>query len=532
MGGEKKTQEGCPPLTSMKNSMPAKTATPVNSVLTSRKQGIHPGLSARNAHFQETLARSQKRFRYAFLTSPDSVAIIRAKDRRYKDVNQMFSLFLGYNKEEIVGKPFLKVAALHDPKKQRSLLPSIDKGGPIINQETRFVDSAGAVKTGLLSAMKMVLDHEQHFVLAIRNIDALRQVEEALEKSEARYRELFNNMSSGVAVFEAIQGGQDFVFIDFNRAAEKTEHITKEKVLGRSLAEVVPSARKYGLLDTFRRVLQTGKPEYHPVAIYKDGSLKLWKENYVYRLPAGEIVDVYDDITERKRAETRLLDYQEKLQSLASELSLVEERERRAIATDLHDQIGQTLSVIKMRCFDLRDELDSPGLIRRIDEIRELVKQTIKDTRSLTFELSPPVLYELGLVAAIDWLAEQFQHKHGLKCTVESDRKPKSLNQDIEIVLFRSVRELLVNIIKHAKAGRVKITVRVNKGNLRIRVADDGIGFSKEDKATKAYTNNQFGLFNITERIRHLGGRLEVDSQRGKGTMVTLVAPLKSSDTD
>jgi len=185
-----------------------------------------------------------------------------------------------------------------------------------------------------------------------------------------------------------------------------------------------------------------------------------------------------------------------------------------------------------MRCFDLRDRLESPDIIRRVDEIRELVKQTIRDTRSLTFEISPPVLYELGLVAAIDWLAEQFQLKHGLKSSVESDSKPKPLSQDIEIVLFRSVRELLVNIIKHARAGRVKITIRVNKGNLRIRVADDGIGFSQKDKTAKAYKNNQFGLFNITERIRHLGGRLEVDSQSGKGTMVTLVAPLKSSDTN
>jgi signal transduction histidine kinase len=115
--------------------------------------------------------------------------------------------------------------------------------------------------------------------------------------------------------------------------------------------------------------------------------------------------------------------------------------------------------------------------------------------------------------------------------TVESDNKFKQLSQDIEIVLFRSVRELLVNIIKHAKARKVKITIRVNKDNLRIRVADDGIGFRQGNKGTKAYKNNQFGLFNITERIRHLGGRLEVDSQKGKGTMVTLVAPLKSSDT-
>ena len=513
----------------MKNTASSKTSDS-HPELSGHAHAVHPGFNSGDIHTQETVARSQKRFRYAFLTSPDSVAIIRARGRIYTDVNEMFTLFLGYAKEDIIGKTFTQVAAWQNPKEQKALLSSIDKRGPVINLETHFIDSGGVVKTGLLSIMTMPLNQELHFVLAIRNIDALRKVEEALEKSEARYRELFNNMSSGVAVFEAINAGREFVFIDFNRAAERIEKLKKEDILGRNFVEVIPSAGKYGLPDVFRRVLKTGKPEYHPVAIYKDDVLQIWKEIYVYRLPSGEIVDVYDDITERKHAEAKLLMYQEKLQSLASELSLVEERERRSIATDLHDQIGQTLSVIKMRCFDLRDHLEDANLIRLIDEIRELVKQTIKDTRSLTFELSPPVLYELGLVAAIDWRAEQFQLKFGLKCTVETDKKAKPLNQDIEIVLFRSVRELLVNIVKHAQAKKVKITIRVNKKNLRIRVTDDGIGFSPETKTTRAYHDQQFGLFNITERIRHLGGVLEVDSQKGKGTMVTLVAPLKSPD--
>ena len=516
----------------MENIEPTGGVSQGNLAGAGNEQGVPAGFAARPTHAEETLAKSQKRFRYAFLTSPDSVAIIRAKDRIYTEINEMFSLFLGYAKEDILGKSFPEVAAWQDPEEQKRLLISIEKKGPVINRETRFIDSRGIVKTGLLSVMTMPLDRELHFVLAIRNIDALRKVEEALEKSEARYRELINNMSSGVAVFEAINDGREFVFIDFNSAAERFENLKKKNVLGRNFVEIVPSAKKYGLLDAFRRVWKSGEPEYHPVAIYKDDELKIWKENYVYRLPSGEIVDVYDDITVRKNAESKLLIYQEKLRSLASELSLVEERERRSIATDLHDQIGQTLSVIKMRCFALRSDLSSPDHVCQIDEIKELVKQTIQDTRSLTFELSPPVLYELGLVAAIDWLAEQFQSKHNLKCTVESDKKPKPLNQDIEIVLFRSVRELLVNIVKHSRANKVKITIRTNKNNLRIRVTDDGIGFNPKTKATRTYKDQQFGLFNITERIRHLGGKLEVDSQSGKGTMVTLVAPLKASGKD
>jgi PAS domain S-box-containing protein len=180
--------------------------------LPNSEQGIQPTLGKGNTYIQERLARSQKRFQYAFLTSPDSVAIIRSRDRKYIDVNEMYSLFLGYAKQEIMGKSFLQVKILHDAKAQRNLLADIEKRGPVINREARFVDSSGKVKTGLLSVMKMLLDGKQHFVLAIRNIDALRQIEDALEKSEARYRELFNNMSSGVAVFDAIKAAKDGTF--------------------------------------------------------------------------------------------------------------------------------------------------------------------------------------------------------------------------------------------------------------------------------------------------------------------------------
>jgi len=487
-----------------------------------KESGSSPERAVRGKLVHETRQRSQKRFRYAFLTSPDSVAIIRTKDGLYTDANEMFSIFTGYAKEEIIGKTLAEIPIWHD---SQDIVKQLMKG-PIINRETSLQNKNGEVRTGLLSAMTMPLDDIQHIVLSIRNIDDLRKIERALEKSEARYRELFNNMSSGVAVFEAHNDGEQFEFIDFNRAAERIENISKEKVLGKNVVEVIPSVEKYGLFDVYRRVWVTGKPEYFPVAVYRDNQLKVWKDNYVYKLATGEIVDVYDDVTERKDAETKLLMYQEKLQSLASELSLVEEQERRTIATELHDQIGQTLSVIKMRCFSLRENLSSPEQLQYLDEIFELVQQTIQDTRSLTFELSPPVLYELGLVAAIEWLAEQFQDKHELRCLVESDNLPKPLNDDIKIVLFRSVRELLVNTVKHAQAKTVRITIRGMKDTIRIRVTDDGLGYDQADN-NQGNNTHAFGLFSISERIRHLGGELEIDSKPGKGTMVTLLAPLK-----
>lgn len=131
-----------------------------------------------------------------------------------------------------------------------------------------------------------------------------------LEEYEAKFRVLFDNVSSGVAIYEAIDNGEDFIFVDFNWAAEEIDHIKKDELIGRRVTEAFPGIRKFGLLDVFRRVYKTGTPEHHPVSIYRDERITGWRENYVYRLPSGQIVAIYDDISARKRTElvTRMTD--------------------------------------------------------------------------------------------------------------------------------------------------------------------------------------------------------------------------------
>lgn len=144
-------------------------------------------------------------------------------------------------------------------------------------------------------------------ILIAKDISERHEAEQALLASETRCRELFNNMSSGVAVYEAKNlEANDFVFVDFNRAAERIEKIRKDKVIGRSLLEVFPGAREFGLLAVLQRVWQTGKPEYHPISLYKDNRLTSWRENYLYKLPSGEVVAIYEDVTARKQAENKL----------------------------------------------------------------------------------------------------------------------------------------------------------------------------------------------------------------------------------
>jgi PAS domain S-box-containing protein len=124
-----------------------------------------------------------------------------------------------------------------------------------------------------------------------------------LKEYQAKYQALFDNVSSGVAIYEARNDGEEFVFVDFNPAAEKIEQIKKEKLIGKSVVEVFPGVREFGLFDVFQRVYKTGTPEHHPVSVYKDERIAGWRENCVYKLPSGHIVAIYDDVSAQKRTE-------------------------------------------------------------------------------------------------------------------------------------------------------------------------------------------------------------------------------------
>jgi PAS domain S-box-containing protein len=233
------------------------------------------------------------------------------------------------------------------------------------------------------------------------------------------------------------------------------------------------------------------------------------------------------DITTRKEAEKELLRHQEQLRSLASQLSLAEQRERRRISAELHDSIGQNLALAKIKLGGLRQQLESAGAMGNLDEVRQLIDESLEQTRSLVFQLSPPVLYELGLEQAIEWLAEQMQQRHGLHTEVHRDRAAKPLDEEVSIVLFQAVRELLLNVAKHAQATCAAVTVAREDGSVRITVDDDGIGFSPEDVLSLAGGPRGFGLFNIRERLELLGGRLDIASSAERGTSAVVTAPLK-----
>jgi PAS domain S-box-containing protein len=218
----------------------------------------------------------------------------------------------------------------------------------------------------------------------------------------------------------------------------------------------------------------------------------------------------------------RIADYQVRLRSLASELALTGQRERRRIAQELHDQVGHSLASIKYKLGALKKRQPAP----EIDAMQELLERAIAVSRNLTFELSPPVLHELGLGAALEWLVHQLRANFGIAGEYVDDHQPKPLNEDLRAELFQAVRELLVNVGKHAQASSAQVRAEVEDGRLRIEVSDDGQGFDYAARLARRSGSDGWGLFSIRERLAHLGAQLAIDSTPGQGTRVTILAPL------
>jgi len=240
------------------------------------------------------------------------------------------------------------------------------------------------------------------------------------------------------------------------------------------------------------------------------------------------------EIGERKKAESQVAVYQENLRSLASSLSLAEERERRRLAVYLHDQIGHTLALANIKLGELKKTLPGrfPGFpAEELKKTGSLLEQAIRDTHSLTFRISSPILYELGLEAALERLTEQFQKDHGISIQFITDRGPLPLDDDVRVLLFQAVNELLVNIVKHAQAQNVEVSLRREGSSLKVEVGDDGVGFQLPRTEWGRREPCGFGLFSIRERLRPYAGTLEVQTEPGAGTHVILTVPLAKETT-
>jgi PAS domain S-box-containing protein len=229
------------------------------------------------------------------------------------------------------------------------------------------------------------------------------------------------------------------------------------------------------------------------------------------------------DKSEQKRTEERLPSARKKLRAKAAEIVMADERSRQHFAADLHDTVIQTIGAAKLRTQIIQDDIPEKAL-KDFQQLQDLISQSITQARFIMAEMSPPVLNELGFIPAMEWLTEQIENQHGIKVEFSTNGFTP-LQHEIQVLLFQATRELLMNVVKHAKAHTALVKVSGGKQKVRIEIIDDGRGFDKRQAFRTDVSSGGFGLFSIRERLRHFGGHLIIQSEEGKGTRVVMTAP-------
>ena len=439
---------------------------------------------------------------------------------------------LGYSPEECLAVPEFWLKHIHpdDLQNVKAAVWKTRSSGEPFRCEYRISSRAGRL-LWFSDAALAVQDEDgdmQHLQGIMKDVTEHRQAEEALRESEERFRLLVECVRD-YAIFMLDTDG---CVESWNSGAERIKGYKADEIIGRqySLFHMPDDVERGIPSEELQLASSGGRFENEGWRIRKDGS-RFWANVIITALhdETGATVGyslITRDLTEHKSAEEQLLAYQEQLRSLASQLALVEERERRRIATDLHDRVGQALAMSKIRLGVLKESASSVEQTSAIEEVRKMIEQAIQDTRSLIFKISSPILYELGFEAALEWLAEELQKEHGIQAVFSDDGSHKPLDEDIRVLLFQAASELLVNVVKHAGAHCVHVSTRGDGEVIHVCIEDDGAGFDVSGLGSQSAKSYGFGLFSIRERLRHVNGRLEIQSWPGEGTRVSIIAPL------
>ena len=356
------------------------------------------------------------------------------------------------------------------------------------------------------------------------------QLQTKLSELEAANSDLRNLLASNEVATLCLD--RTFRIKWFTPAAHRLFNLLSSDI-GRPITDLALATIDATLIENAVAVLRTEEPRSNELE-YNGIYLRRVVPYRVDQRQIGGVVVTFADISEAKRAaaeeieakgkanallEVRVRQRTEELERLGRELALAELRERQNLARDLHDGLGQELNAASIKLDALRTAGSSPPL----DEIAALLENVVREMRSMTAQLNPPVLEQLGLVPALEWLGEEMRRNFALEVVLEEDSAPKPLNSVTASIVFRAVRELLINVARHAKVHRARVTISRDVDQLIVTVLDQGNGFEKAAEASG------LGLATLRERMAYIGGGIRIDSKRRRGTTAVLLAPLSTS---
>jgi PAS domain S-box-containing protein len=354
----------------------------------------------------------------------------------------------------------------------------------------------------------------------IADITESKHAEEALRESEERYRELFENAKDAIYVHDL--GGR---YTSLNQAAEKLSGYSREEIVGKHFSNfVAPRDLKHVRSNLCKKLDDEGETAYQIDLITKDRRRVPVEVNSRLIFENGRAIGVQGtarDITERKRA-------QEALQIYSRRLIEAQEAERQSLARELHDEIGQVLTAVRINLQSIQSLRRQDQSLPQVDESIIIVDEALGRIRDLSLELRPSLLDDLGLASALRWYVDRYGQRTGIVAEVLCGFEERGrLPRELETECFRIAQEALTNIVRHAQAKRVCVQVDGGLDTLVLTITDDGIGFDSERLLRTGSTAKTLGLRGMIERAKAMNGQIEINSSPGNGTQVRAGFPLK-----
>jgi PAS domain S-box-containing protein len=357
-----------------------------------------------------------------------------------------------------------------------------------------------------------------------RDITKHGQAEKALQESEERYRTLVETMNDGLLVID-----KDGLVTYVNNQVCKRSGYSREELVGHPVTDFLDETAKNILKEQMSKRMRGGHEAYEISTIRKDGQKvfvlispkPIFDENGHFKSSFA----ILTDITKRKRVEEALRESEKQLRHLSFQLLTAQEKERSRISLELHDELGQALTLMKIRLRFIEKELgkDQSKIREECQDILQYIDQTIENVRRLSRDLSPSILEDLGLTAALQWLVNNFLKKDPVKVAVSIADIDNLFPKEQQIIIYRIAQEALTNIGKHAGARNVSVVTQRDERTLLLRIEDDGKGFAGNRREARG---RGLGLAIMEERARMLGGILEIWSQVGQGSRISLTVPL------
>jgi PAS domain S-box-containing protein len=441
-------------------------------------------------------------------------------DGKFIATNRAYREMVGYSEEELGAITYLDLTYEEDRPANAALVADIWAGRlPQFQLEKRYRRKDGQPIWARITASKSPgLGAARPLgICIVEDITERKRAEARLQK----YEKVVESLQEMIVVVD-----REYRYLIANQAYLDYRGMQPEEVVGHLVPELMGQ-------ETFERVIKSKMDEclqgrvvkYEVALTYaKRGRRDIFASYFPIEGPAGvdQIAMVLEDITERKRAERELQRSFEELQALNAQLHSVREEERTRLARELHDQLGQALTAIRIDLAAMKSVPARDQQLQRIDAILGLVDETIHSVRRISTELRPGILDDLGLVAAVEWAAEEFQARTGIECQVSLPETNPAIDVERATALFRIFQETLTNIARHAGATQARISLSQENGYLSLEVRDNGCGIGRDQPSA----SGSLGILGMQERALLLGGEFQIADDPGSGTIVQVRIPV------